>query len=161
MIQVSLAVLTVRCLFREAGLFAPPPVAASTVGGQGPIGVDCGTGGRGVTCLLSMETLFAADFLPFGAESVWVSLLDFSSVVLSVCRSPMLFYSMLVLRREPRSPTFQARNIRIMCEYEETLLRLKENKIKGECLLFLLPAPYESSNKQEESIQILLFSRKY
>lgn len=25
----------------------------------------------------------------------------------------------------------QARNIRIMCEYEETLLRLKENKIKG------------------------------
>lgn len=29
----------------------------------------------------------------------------------------------------------QARNIRIMCEYEETLLRLKRNKIKGEFLL--------------------------
>eukprot|EP00903_Cladosiphon_okamuranus_P014367 g13338.t2 len=30
----------------------------------------------------------------------------------------------------------QARNIRIMCEYEETLLRLKENKIKASVLFF-------------------------
>eukprot|EP00904_Undaria_pinnatifida_P014160 jgi/Undpi1/9875/HiC_scaffold_28.g12329.m1 len=30
----------------------------------------------------------------------------------------------------------QARNIRIMCEYEETLLRLKDNKIKASVLFF-------------------------